>query len=127
MPWQLTQASSASAGQGERTTVASVSGYGNVRGTSEAIASLAAPLEPKPGRNRTVDACREVVEQTSAPLGAVKVEVVSGGPDRRIKGGVVEGPVDMRILYRSNSGYEVRQATLTCKMNARGKIVDATA
>ena len=62
----------------------------------------------------------------AAPLGATRVEAASAGPQKRLRDGSVMAPVEMRILYSRLFEYEVRQATLTCKIDPRGKIVDAS-
>jgi len=128
MPWQLDLASKASEAQGERTYVALVENYGPVRGTQRALTYVNYPLDSistaRPGRNRTVSACRDVVAGEATSKGATKVEAVSYGPDRRVRGGY-EGPVAFRIFYRKSDGLEVRQSLLDCKVDRRGKIVDA--
>lgn len=127
MPWQLNPASAASEAQGERTVTAVVPNYGTVKGTQPAITYVNYPLSSlavEKGRNRTVKACRSVVEGEAKPLGAVKVEAVSAGPDRRTREGY-EGPVAFRIFYAKQGGYEVRQSLMTCKVDRGGRIKDA--
>ena len=127
MPWQLSLASAASEAQGERTFVAYSNSLGFVKGTRQAIDYLDYPLSSIPTssqRNRTVEACKGVVEAEAGKLGATRVEAVAGGPDRRTVSGY-EGPVAFRILYRKAAGYEVRQSYMTCKVDRRGKIQDA--
>ena len=109
----------------EEIVMANVPQTGNVRGTRAALASLGSPLRPAPGRNRTVQACREAVQSEAMRLGAHKVEAVSAGPDRRNDKGQFVGPVRMRITYVRPTGYEVRLADMTCIVDAEGKIVDA--
>ena len=98
---------------------------GQVRGTRAAIASLGSPLTPAPGRNRTVQACRDVAQAEAVKLGAREIEAVSAGADRRNNKGQFVGPVCMRITYARPTGYEVRLADMTCVVDAKGKIVDA--
>jgi hypothetical protein len=104
-----------------------VAGLGYVRGTPEALAGLQVSLEPKPGRNRIVEACRQSVEDSAAALGAVRVEVVSAGPDRAGAGGSIEGPIETRILYTGPHALEVRHATLTCVVDRQGRVLSAQA
>lgn len=111
----------------EETIVAYVPQTGFVRGTRSAIASLGRPLEPAPGRNRTVEACREVVKAEAERLGAREIEAVSAGPDRRNEKGQFVGLVRVRITYVGTTGYEVREANMTCVVDRNGKIVDAFA
>jgi len=109
----------------EEIVTAYVPQTGNVRGTRAALASLGSSLRPAPGRNRTVQACREAVQSEAMRLGAHKVEAASAGPDRRNDKGQFVGPVRMRITYARVTGYEVRLANMTCIVDAEGKIVDA--
>ncbi len=125
MPWQISPASTASKAQGEETVLAYVPNTGYVRGTPEAVASIGVPLAIAPGPNRTVEACRDVVESEASKIGAREVEAASAGPHRRNRRGQYEGPVRMRITYATSNGFEVREATMTCIVDARGKIVDA--
>lgn len=127
MPWQISRVSVASRAQGEDTVLVYVPNTGFVRGTPEAVASIGARLEPAQGPNRTVDACRDVVESEASKIGARTVEAASAGPHRRNRRGQYEGPVRMRITYATQNGYEVREATMTCIVDAGGKIVDARA
>ena len=127
MPWQLNPASAASEAQGEKTYVAEVPNYGRVKGTTPALTYVNYPLTSlavKPGRNRTVEACRDVVASQAKPLGAVKVEAVSAGPDRRTRQGY-EGPVAFRVFYAKQGVTEVRQSLMTCKVDRAGHIKDA--
>lgn len=127
MPWQISPASAASRSQGEEIVSAYVPNTGYVRGTPQAVAAIGAPLEAAPGRNRTVEACRDVVESEASKIGAREVEAVSAGPHRRNRRGQYEGPVHMRITYATTNGFEVREATMTCIVDGRGRIVDAKA
>ena len=124
MPWQI---SPIAAGRGERITTSYVPETGLVRGTPEALASIGRPLQAAAGRNRTVDACRTVVEGEATKVGARNVEAVSAGPDRLDPKGRYVAPVRMRITYARSEGLEVREAMLTCVVDRRGKIVDAYA
>jgi hypothetical protein len=98
---------------------------GWVRGAPEVVASIGTPLAAAAGPNRTVETCRSVVESEAQRIGAREVEAVSAGPHRRNGKGQYVAPVRMRITYTRPDGYEVRQATLTCIVDRRNKIVDA--
>lgn len=111
----------------EEVIVAFVPQAGFVRGTRSAIASFGTPLQPAPGLNRTVEACRDVVKAEAEKLGAREVEAASAGPDRRNEKGQFVGPVRVRITYVGATGYEVREANMTCVVDQYGKIVDAFA
>ena len=100
---------------------------GFVRGTRSALASFGTPLQSAPGRNRTVEACREAVMAEASRLGAREVEAASAGPDRMNEKGQFVGPVRVRITYARATGFEVREANMTCVVDQNGKIVDALA
>lgn len=125
MPWEIMPLGAAPEGAGEAIILSWVPQTGMVRGTSAALAGLGRPLEPMPGPNRTVDTCRDVVSGEATKSGAREVEAVSAGQERRDRKGDYFAPVRMRITYNRPSGWEVREATLTCIVDKRGKIVDA--
>src|SRR5215210_1434678 len=108
----------------EETVLADIPPYGFVRDTPAALASLMRPLASAPGRNDFVEACRAMVEKSAIEHGAARVEAVSAGPQRRVRGGVV-APVQFRILYPGFLRSQVRQATLNCKADRQGSIIDA--
>jgi hypothetical protein len=110
--------------QDEKSVLAYYPQIGFVRGTRTVLARLGIPLEPAPGPNRTVEACREAVWREAAKLGARDIEAVSAGPERRNEKGQFVGPVRLRITYyKLLGGYEVREATLTCIVDPEGKFV----
>jgi len=95
---------------------------GFVRGTPQTLNTLKTPLEPKPGRNSFVAACRQAVQNAAASLGAMRVEVVSAGPQKRVRDGY-EAPVEVRVLYPGLLDSEVRHSTLTCRTDRRGNVL----
>lgn len=114
-------------GRGETDSVlAFVPGTGLVRATPQVLASIGRPLEGQPGENRTVDPCRDAVRVEAEKEGARVVEAASAGPHQQDRQGRYVAPVRMRITYAEGSGYEVREATLTCIVDRSGKIVDAS-
>ena len=121
---QLEPAASAEAGSREETVLGYIEPYGFVRDTPAALASLAQPLAPAPGRNDLVAACRAMVEKSAEAHGAERVEAVSAGPQRRVRDGSV-APVRFRIFYPGVLRSQVRQARLLCKADRDGNIVDA--
>lgn len=127
MPWQLNPVSNQSEAQGEKTVTSWVPETGFVRATPETMASIGRPLQPVPGRNRTVEVCRDTVASEATKLGAKQVEAVSAGPERRDAKKNWEAPVMMRITYAKPVGYEVRQSEMTCVVDPKGAIVDAWA
>lgn len=127
MPWQISPIASRAEAEGEQTILSYVPETGFVRGTQTALAGLGRPLEPVPGPNRTVEPCRDVVSGEAVKVGAKEIEAVSAGPDQREAGGKHVGLVRVRITYARPSGLEVREATMTCIVDRKGKIVDARA
>ncbi len=128
MPWQLGPAPREGA-EGERPSVTYLPGYGYVRATPEAMRGLYEPLADAPGRNVIVEPCRLAVERASLPLGAIRVEAASGGPQSKVAPGVVEAPVTVRVTYARDEprlDYEVRVAVLLCRVDRRGEVLGAT-
>lgn len=125
MPWQIAPLATVPGRAAEDIMMALVPGTGMVRGTREALANLGTPLRAVPGRNRTVEACRNVVGGEAMKIGAKEVEAVSAGRQHRVRGGKIWAPVRMRITYAGPNGYEVREATMICVTDLRGKILDA--
>lgn len=125
MPSQLGFLGPAAGGQSPQMASAWVPNTGFVRGTPEVLASFGRPLVGAAGQNRTVEPCRNAVQNEAVKLGAREVEAVSAGPHRRDRQGRYVGRVTMRITYARPSGYEVRMATLTCIVDRRGAIIDA--
>ena len=125
MPWQLDPELALSRANGEQIYTAYIPELGRVRGTRTAISYARAPLNAPAGRNRTLEPCRSLIAKEAERDGAVRVEATSLGPDRRDRTGSVEGPVGVRIFYPASDGIQVRQAALTCKVDARGKVLDA--
>jgi hypothetical protein len=123
---QLSVATREPQAQDEEPVLAYYPQIGFVRGTRTVLSRLGTPLEAAPGPNRTVRACRAAVWREAAKLGARDIEAVSAGPERRNEKGQFVGPVRLRITYyKLLSGYEVREATLTCVVDPEGKLVGA--
>ncbi len=127
MPWQILPISAAVEAQSQVTELAWVPQTGWVRGTPAALASIGRPLEFASGRNRTVDACRSIVQAEAGKLRAKEVEVFSAGEDKLTKKGEYIAPVRVRITYPNWFGYDVREATMTCIVDRRLQIVNAYA
>ena len=127
MPWQILPLGAAPEQASETIVLSFVPQTGFVRGTAAALASLGRPLEAAGGPNRTVDTCRQTVWSEASKSGAKEVEAVSAGAEQRSRKGDYFAPVRMRVTYQRPSGWEVRESTLTCIVDQRGKIVDAYA
>ena len=83
-------------------------------------------MKAAPGPNRTVEPCRAMVQVEAKRLGAHAVEAVSAGPHYRNPKGEWVAPVRMRITYLRLDGYEVKEATMTCIVDRKNRIVDAS-
>ena len=94
-------------------------------GTRPVLPETGAPLQPAPGANRTVEACRGAAWAEAAKLGARSIEAVSAGPERVSGQGQVIGRVRVRITYERSGTYEVTEATMTCTVDQSGKLVSA--
>ena len=69
-----------------------------------------------------VRSCRSAIASAARPLGATRVEAVSAGKQRRV-GELVYAPVDVRIQYARQGSREIRQAKVSCRINAAGQVV----
>lgn len=113
--------------QSGETVTAFVPPYGLVRATRETMANLGKPLESPYKTTELVAACRDMVKTEAVKRGARDVEAVAAGPERRLRGGRVSGPVRLRITYSRPDVYEVREATMTCVVDNTGRVVDTSA
>jgi len=111
--------------RGQSSVLVYVPQTGYVTGEPAVIATIGKPLPAAPGRNRTVEPCREAVFNEASKLGALDVEAASAGREKRDRQGRLFAPVDMRITYKVNGGFELRSATLVCILDRKGRIADA--
>ena len=125
IPWQLTQASTASRAQGERTSVKYVRKLGRVQGTDVALAYASTKMTPYPGPHSIVQPCLHVILPQATRIGAYSVEAAAAGPERHLRHGAKRQQVFFRIFYRKKNSIEVRQAALMCKVNAGGTVIAA--
>jgi hypothetical protein len=75
-----------------------------------------APLE-------IVTACRNGVIQAALPFDPVHVDAVSAGGLEEAEGGGYVAPLIVRIVYDREGGYEIREAEVTCQVDAAGVVV----
>jgi len=91
---------------------------GSVKGQGPGLLSGA------PGvADETVEACRQVMAAAAAQHGATRVEAVSAGEVSQLSDGITEAPIEARIVYEQAGGTQVRQARVTCQLNAEGSVV----
>jgi hypothetical protein len=101
-----------------------VPGLGTVRGPERVLGQLPRPLSRVPGvARRSVDSCRETIAAEAKPHGAVRVEAVSAGAPTRARQGITRAPIEARIIYARGGRVQVRQARITCQLNAQGRVI----
>ena len=70
-----------------------------------------------------VQACRQAVAAAAAPYGMVQVRATSAGTVSRLRKGGVAAPIAVRVQYARLTGVEIRQARITCRLDASGSVV----
>lgn len=127
--WQLpVQLTPSYKRNGEDTVVAYVAQTGFVRGRPDVVARIGQPLPAVPGRNRTVQTCRNTVASKAVEIGARDVEAVSVGPDHRDRQGHFTGPVLVRVTYANpDNTFQVVESPMLCTVDRHGGIVNAVA
>ena len=73
-----------------------------------------------------VRSCRDAVEEAATEFGAVSVQAKSAGTLRRLNGGFLVAPVEVRVHYERLGGTEIRQARIKCQLDAGGTVVKLT-
>ena len=69
-----------------------------------------------------VSACREGIERAAAPFAPVRVDTVSAGTVQASSGGDRVAPFAVRIVYDDGGAYEVKEATVQCRLDAGGVV-----
>ena len=86
--------------------------------------ALQSPLRAIPGTpNSVVRICVQAIERAAMPYGVVRVDAASSGPLRRQRHGTL-APLRVRIQYARQGGVEVRQARVSCRLDATGGVID---
>jgi hypothetical protein len=94
------------------------------RGSQANLRRRSRPLAAVPGvAPRTVSTCRNTIAAAAKPHGAISVEVASAGTPSRTGQGILRAPVEARIVYATGKQVQVRQARITCQLNAQGRVV----
>jgi hypothetical protein len=97
---------------------------GAVRGSERDLRQLQRRLSPVAGvPPRSVDACRNTIATHVTPYGAIRVEAVSAGQPRGVRQGGTNAPIEARIIYARADQVLVRQARITCRLDAQGHVV----
>jgi hypothetical protein len=98
-------------------------GVGWIRGTQAALNALQQPLTGVRGaRPEVVAACRDAIVPAAVAGGASEVYAAGTARGRSGRNGTV-APLDVRIIYKGVSAYEVRQASVTCELDREGQVV----
>jgi hypothetical protein len=104
--------------------VAYVPEFGQVHGTKEALSGLARALKSVPDTPASaIRACRDRIASLSQPYGAIRVEAAGAGRLAQRGRGLTEAPIWARILYRRAGLTQVRQARVTCQIDAGGQVL----
>lgn len=82
------------------------------------------PLRPKPGTPLSVvQSCRNALVPGASRYGATQVDVASAGRITRLKDGSLSAPVEARVVFRRGDRVQVRQARVTCRLDAKSRMV----
>ena len=107
------------------TVVASLDGMGAVPTTPADVAVDRSPLRAIPGvPYDMVAACRAAIVSAAAPYDPVYATTASGGIPRRGRAGVV-APIETKLVYARQGGYEVRKAKVGCAIR-NGRVASIT-
>jgi hypothetical protein len=89
--------------------------------------SNATAFEARPGTPMVmVRACREAIETAAIPFGVVSVRARSAGSLRHLGRSAVSAPIQVRIRYARQGGTEIRQARISCHLDATGRVIKLT-
>jgi hypothetical protein len=101
------------------------SGPGRDRSNRSAVGYPSPPLlRAIPGTpSFVIRACRNAIVSAAVPLGAVRVRASSAGPVSRQRRGALTAPIRVRIDYARQSGLQVRQAKVRCRLDASGTVI----
>ena len=95
---------------------------GEVQTTAADVALDRVPLRTAPGTSyATVAACRSAILTAAQGDDPVYATTASGGTPRRLSNGLV-APIETKIVYLRQGGYEVRKAEVNCRITAAGQV-----
>jgi hypothetical protein len=96
---------------------------GNVLTTPEDVARDRIPLRAVRGTSyQTVAACRAAILTAAQQYNLVFATTASGGSERALRNGAV-APIQAKLIYLRQGGYEVKQAQVNCRLTAAGGVV----
>jgi hypothetical protein len=104
---------------------ASFPDIGSVSGRCEDLERFPIPLRARAGTpQQVVQNCRDAITASALPYGVVRVDAASAGPMRPTGAGFA-APIEFKIVYSRRGGLETRQATVSCRLNAAGRVTAA--
>src|SRR3982751_2168943 len=68
-------------------------------------------------------ACRSAIIMAALPDGAIRIDAASAGKGTKVRGGGWAAPITARIVYSRDGEVQIRQAAVSCRMNADGQVV----
>jgi hypothetical protein len=116
----------ASESDGVRYKAIWVRDFGWVRGSPDILDGLTRPLQGRAGVDRrSMRLCRDALARKVVAHSAVQVEAVSAGCAWR-RSSAPFSPLTARVIYRLPSGYEAKQAAVTCQTTGTGSAILTT-
>jgi len=100
-------------------------GFGEVSGTREDLRRFRTPLRARRGTpQQVVKNARDTIVASALPYGVVRVDAASAGPMRATAGGFV-APIEVRIIYSRQGGFETRQSVINFRLNTESRVIAA--
>jgi hypothetical protein len=91
--------------------------------TTGAATTDFAPMHAAPGTPlAAVASCRNAIAKAATRYGAVYVSAASAGAPRRA-GRSITAPIEARVVYERNGGAQARQSLISCRLDARGRVI----
>jgi hypothetical protein len=95
---------------------------GEVQTTAADVALDRTPLRTAPGTSyATVAACRSAILTAAQGYDPVYATTASGGTPRRLSNGLI-APIETKIVYLRQGGYEARKARVNCRISTGGQV-----
>lgn len=106
----------------KRAVYAFLTELGNVQTTAEDAARDRIPLRAIAGTPyQTVAACRGAILTAAQEYNPVFATTASGGSQRALRDGAV-APIQAKLIYLRQDGYEVKQARVNCRLSSGGTV-----
>ncbi|MEA2863941.1 MAG: hypothetical protein QOC84_1897 [Bradyrhizobium sp.] len=106
----------------KRVIYASLAELGTVPTTPEDVVADRKPLRAIPGTPyATVAACRGAIVTAAQEYNPVFATTASGGSPLRLRDGAV-APIQTKLIYLREDGYEVKQAKVSCRLTSGGTV-----